>query len=96
MSNAEPRTITFEIYGPISLRDLEGLCSRVRGLLEVNGPCLALCAVRGVEPDAVAVEALARLQLGARRRGCRVKLLNASPELLDLVSFMGLTDVVPG
>ena len=43
--------------------------------------------------DAHAVEALARLQLEARRRGCRVRLRGASRELLALVEFMGLTDV---
>ena len=40
------------------------------------------------------VDALARLQLAARRRGCRVRLCNASPALLDLVAFMGLTEVL--
>jgi hypothetical protein len=52
--------------------------------------------VGGVDPDAVTVEALARLQLAARRHGCRVRLRNASPGLRDLVAFMGLRDVLPG
>jgi hypothetical protein len=52
------------------------------------------CEVRGVEPDAVTVEALVRLQLGARRRGCRVRLVHASDGLSELVAFMGLTDVL--
>ena len=43
----------------------------------------------------VTVEALARLQLAAHRYGCRVTLRNASAELLDLVAFMGLRDVIP-
>ena len=34
------------------------------------------CDVAGVEPDAVTVDALARLQLAARRRGCHVRLCN--------------------
>ena len=91
-----PRTITFSVKGPILLSDLEGLCARVCAVLERSGPCLALCDVSGVEADAVTVEALARLQLAAHRRRCRIKLLHASPELLDLLSFMGLSDVVPG
>jgi len=45
--------------------------------------------------DAVTVDALARLQLAARGYGCRVRLRNASAELLDLVAFMGLEDVLP-
>jgi ABC-type transporter Mla MlaB component len=40
------------------------------------------------------VDALARLQLGARRSGCTVRLANASRELLELVELMGLTDVL--
>jgi hypothetical protein len=50
--------------------------------------------VRGVDPDAVTVDALARLQLVARRLSCRLLLSNASPELLELVAFMGLSDVL--
>ena len=38
------------------------------------------------------LDALARLQLAARRRGCQVRLRNASPGLRELVAFMGLDD----
>jgi ABC-type transporter Mla MlaB component len=51
--------------------------------------------VGGVGPDAATVDALARLQLAAQRRGCRIRLQNASPELRELVAFMGLQDVLP-
>ena len=64
-------------------------------LLEGSGAGVAYCEVAGVEPDAVTVDALARLQLAARRHGCRVRLRDASPELLELVAFMGLRDVLP-
>jgi hypothetical protein len=50
--------------------------------------------VRDVDPDAVAVDTLARLQLAARRLSCRLLLRDASPELLELVAFMGLADVL--
>jgi ABC-type transporter Mla MlaB component len=53
-----------------------------------------LCDVHGVEPDAVTVDALARLQLACRRLGCRVQLCNASNDLLELVGLMGLTELV--
>jgi ABC-type transporter Mla MlaB component len=63
----------------------------------VLGECgsVVRCDVTGVEPDAVCVDALARLQLAARRRGCWVRLENASPHLLELVNLMGLTHVLP-
>ena len=51
---------------------------------------------RGAGSDAVTVDALARLQLAARRLSCRLVLRNASPELLELVVFMGLADVLLG
>jgi len=48
-----------------------------------------------VPADAVTVDALARLQAAAGRYGCRVRLRRASDELLELVAFMGLEDVLP-
>ncbi len=56
---------------------------------------VVLCDVRGAEPDAATVDALARLQLAARRGGREVRLVHASAELLRLVAFMGLAEVLP-
>jgi ABC-type transporter Mla MlaB component len=95
MAVPAPRTIAFAVHGPISRADLPGLCERVCALLERSGADVALCDVRGVDPDGVTIDALARLQLAARRHGCQVRLRNASSELLELVAFMGLRDVLP-
>jgi hypothetical protein len=96
MSPTPTPRLDFSVYGPIARADLPGLCSRVCGLLASrDGAPFAYCDVSGVEPDAVTVDALARLQLAARRHGCRVRLRNASRELLQLVAFMGLEDVLP-
>jgi len=43
-----------------------------------------------VEPDVAAVDALARLQLAARRSGCRITLQGVAPEMGDLLELMGL------
>jgi ABC-type transporter Mla MlaB component len=94
MATRAPRTIHFAIRGPITRADLPGLCDRVCAWLEHNGATVALCDTSGVDPDAVTVDALARLQLAARRHGCQVRLRNASPELLELLAFMGLRDVL--
>ena len=51
--------------------------------------------VRGINPDAVTVDALARLQLVARRHDCQVRLRGASDELRELLAFMGLDAVLP-
>ena len=85
----------FAVRGPIARADLPGLCERVCALLEQNAVAAVLCDVSGVGADAVTVDALARLQLAARRHDCRVRLRHASPELLELVAFMGLRDVLP-
>jgi len=94
MAAPAPQTAAFAIRGPILLGDLPGLCARVCALLERSGSGVVLCDVDGVEPDAVTVDALARLQLAAHQRGCRVRLRHASRELLELVDFMGLSDVL--
>ena len=90
-----PRTIAFSIDGPIVRTDLSRLCDRVCDLLAANGADVALCDVRRAAPDAVTVEALARLQLAARRQGCHIRLGHPSTELLELLSFMGLREVLP-
>jgi ABC-type transporter Mla MlaB component len=95
MSASAPQTIAFAIWGPIAREDLPGLCDRVCELLNGSNPQVAVCDVAGVPVDAVCVDALARLQLAARRTGCQVRLRNASDELRELVGFMGLTDVLP-
>jgi mannose-6-phosphate isomerase-like protein (cupin superfamily)/ABC-type transporter Mla MlaB component len=94
MTPQGPHQVAFRISGPITRSDLPGLCERVCAILPPDGG-LVRCDVTGVEPDAVCVEALARLQLAARRRGCCVCLENASDTLLDLVALMGLTHVLP-
>src|SRR5215210_722872 len=97
MSTTRQPALAFTIDGPIARADLPGLCERVCGLLQRSGGVPeAVCDVRGVEADAVCVDALARLQLAAKRYGCRVRLRGGSPELRDLVEFMGLADVVAG
>ena len=85
--------VAFSIRGPITRADLPGLCERVCAILTRGGETVA-CNVAGVDPDAVTVDALARLQLAACRRGCRVVLCNASDPLLELVELMGLSNVL--
>ena len=51
------------------------------------------CAHIG-QPDLGAIDCMARIQLGLRRRGCDLQLLEPSDELLALVEFAGLGDVL--
>ena len=93
MPTTGPHEVAFTIRGPIIRADLSGLCDRVCALLGESPSAVVRCDVAGVEPDAVTVDALARLQLAALRRGCRVRLCNTSVALCDLVELMGLTHV---
>jgi ABC-type transporter Mla MlaB component len=94
MAGSAPQTVVFSIDGPIARTDLSRLCEEVDALLERTGAEVALCDVSAVEPDVVCVDALARLQLAARRRGCQARLRGASNELLELLDFIGMRDVL--
>jgi len=50
--------------------------------------------VGALAPDVVTVDALARLELAARRVGRRVRLQGTSRDLCDLITFCGLSDAL--
>ena len=95
MTACEPTTIVFTIHGPIERGDLPGLSARVCALLERTRPQVAFCELDGVRADAVTADALARLQLAAHRSGCQVRLRNPPADVLALLAFMGLSEVLP-
>jgi anti-anti-sigma regulatory factor len=84
-----------EIAGRIDRADIPALCERVRVALEASTADLVVCDVGALtDPDCVAVDALARLQLTVGRLGCRLRLRHVSPELHALLCFVGLSEVV--
>lgn len=95
MALHRPAAVVFAVRGPIERGDLPGLYARVCTLLADARPSVACCDVERVPADAVTADALARLQLAARRRGCQIRLRGASQELRALIAFMGLTEVLP-
>jgi hypothetical protein len=52
------------------------------------------CDVGALPADGVALDALARLQLAARRAGLDLQLCNASDDLCCLIRFTGLEEVL--
>ena len=96
MDAPPPQTVVFAIGGRINRTDLPRLCERVDALLETTGAEVALCDVSEAEPDAVSVDALARFQLTAGRCGCQAQLRGVSDELIELLTFVGLRDVLQG
>lgn len=91
---SEQTTITFVVWGPIARRDLLGLCDRLGDLIARRNATCAVCDVGDLAADAVAVDALARLRMVGRQRGCAVRLQGWSDELCDLVSFVGLQRIL--
>jgi hypothetical protein len=57
-------------------------------------PSTIVYDVGALAPDAAAIDALARLQLAARRLGLEIRLRHASSELLGLLAFVGLSEVL--
>ncbi len=53
-----------------------------------------VCDLSGARPTAATVDSLARLALLLRREGSRLVLHGAAPELVELIAFMGLADVL--
>jgi ABC-type transporter Mla MlaB component len=91
----EPNTIVLAISGRVTRAGIPALCERVHYFLETGDARLVICDVSAViEPDAVALDALARLQLTAKRLGYQIKLRYACDELQDLIDWTGLHDVV--
>ena len=82
------------VTGPLARAEIPALCQRARETLQCSaGP--VDCDVGALDPDAVTVEALARLQLIARLLGRRVRFKDASPELQRLLCLLGLDEVLP-
>jgi ABC-type transporter Mla MlaB component len=91
---SEQTTISIVIRGPIARPDLPGLCDHVIELLEASGATIAVCDVGAAGPDAVSVDALARIGRIAREHGCDVRVRGASDDLRTLIAFMGLQAVL--
>ena len=90
----EPTTAVLVIARPVAHGDTEHLCERLQALARDSGAEVIVCDVRALAADARSVDVLARLQLTARRLGRQIRLVRASPELDDLLSFLGLSSVV--
>jgi ABC-type transporter Mla MlaB component len=92
----EPASIDLILAGRIAPADIPALCARARTLLESGDADRLICDVGAVaDPDAVTIDALARLQLTARRLGSQVGLRDASDQLQELLDFVGLNGVLP-
>jgi ABC-type transporter Mla MlaB component len=91
-----PRSIILDLQGSVARGAVLGLCERLRMLLATGDVDLVTVEVGALtDPDAVAVDALARLQLTARRVGSSIRLRHARAKLRDLLDVTGLSDELP-
>ncbi|MET9493284.1 STAS domain-containing protein [Streptomyces sp. NPDC006552] len=85
------------VAGPIRPGDTPQLCDRVRAARQraPAGDPTVICDVSGVTgTDFATVDALARMQLAARRVGGRLRLRDPSPALVRLLTLTGLAEAL--
>ena len=92
----EQTSISLVVRGPIARPDVPGLCARVSELLEMSGATVVWCDICAADPDVVTVDAIARIRLVARQHDCEMRLLAASDDLRELLTFLGLQEVPLG
>ena len=89
-----PRKATLVVWPPQTPACVTRMCLGVDELL-VAGAELVVCDVADiVHPDLLALDAVARMQLTARRHGAEVRLRHASRLLIGLLGLAGLDDVI--
>ena len=91
-----PSHLLLQVRGPLRRSDLPELYRRACAQLVPGGHAVLELEVSGVAADAVALDALARLALAARRHDCRVRLSGAGADLWRLIDLGGLRDVFAG
>src|ERR1700704_4665990 len=69
------------IAGPLAAGDAADLCERLRVVLTSSDAAVVVCDGGRLPADIATVDALARLQLTARRLGGRIELRSGSPQL---------------
>ena len=86
--------ISFAVGATLTRADITALCGDLAEVLRGRDRGVVVCDVTGVRPDVIALEALARLSLTARRHGWRLVVSGGSADLLELADLLGLTDAL--
>ena len=90
-----PATIIIRLRGSTPPAAVPPLCARLQlRLAGTDGDDVGCDASRPEDPDLTTIEVLARVQLTARRSDRVMGLRNPSRQLLDLLSLVGLSEVV--
>jgi anti-anti-sigma regulatory factor len=95
VDRTSPRTIRVVVHPDLAPEDVRPLVDRLTRRLRRGAVAAVLVDVSEVRtPDIAYVDALARLRLRAHRHGCRVRLIDPCPRLLELLALVGLEDLL--
>ncbi len=90
-----PGALDLVVTGPIARRDIERLCEATREAFEASDARSVILDLAAIgDADVVTIESLARLQLTVRRAGGRIRFCRVGRELHELISVLGLTDIL--
>jgi anti-anti-sigma regulatory factor len=92
----EPNALVLVLGGRVRPEDVQEVVATAAQMMRDDDSArvvldLALLQSRGLS----AVDAVVQIQLAARRRGRRVWVRNAAPEMQRLLAFVGLGDLLP-
>lgn len=88
--------VVIVLSNAVTPADIPGLCEGVRRALESDRRALVICDVGAItQPDAATVDAIARLQLTAKRMDRLLRLRDVCPRLQELIDLAGLSEVLP-
>jgi anti-anti-sigma regulatory factor len=90
------RSLFVVIERPAALDAVDALCERVHAAITRSGARSLVCDVSALtDPDELALETTARLQLTAKRASASMRLVGVAPRLADLLGAAGFDEVVP-
>ena len=94
-SPPEASPLVIVLSDPLTRAEIPGLCEHARRRLENSDAAVVICDAHALtDPDAVAIDAVARLQLIAKRGGRELQLRDACAELQELIALAGLSGVL--
>jgi hypothetical protein len=94
MAAARPNRALFPIPRVLARVDIPTFVRRAVLVVLATGAGTLVCDARNATPNAVTIDALARVWLAARRAGARVELCGGSAELRALIELLGLSETL--
>lgn len=91
-----PTSVVLVLAPPVTRASIPRLCDQVSFLVLTCDVDVVTCDLRAVvEPDATAIEALAKMQLTAKRLGRTIRLRHPCSFLKALLTLTGLASTLP-